>query len=334
MRRRGRSLLQAAPPSLDWAARGALAPVVDQGGCGSCYVFAALGQLEATVSVYFNSTPAPLSHQFALDCAGNYGSSAGCNGGWMRDVLEGMRVNFGGALPVAAYPSPYRAVQSVCQTPLGGAAGVPGAASIPIPHHEPYIVGEDALLGAVQVGPVTVGFRVENPFYSYRSGVFGASAATDCSCGSSCTGYGQNHAVVVVGYGVDAATGLLFWKAKNSWCGAGRRLSLPQPQPTVVALAAASHRLAGPDPGPRPPELFRLASLSDFRARVWPRRGSGWGEQGYFRIQRLKCVPGPAHEARLEARTAATMPFRSGGGLAAALGAQRRGRRELLLARL
>ena len=29
----------------------------------------------------------------------------------------------------------------------------------------------------------------------------------------------NDHAVTVVGYGVDAATGILFWKVKNSWRG-------------------------------------------------------------------------------------------------------------------
>lgn len=54
------------------------------------------------------------------------------------------------------------------------------------------------------------GFRVEDPFRGYTSGVF----ATDCSGGAATDIRSLNHAVLVVGFGVDAASGLRFWKAR------------------------------------------------------------------------------------------------------------------------
>lgn len=56
-------------------------------------------------------------------------------------------------------------------------------------------------------GPFVVCYNVVNSFYSYTSGVY---SATDC--GSSGT---INHAVLVIGYGVE--NGVPYWLCKNSW---------------------------------------------------------------------------------------------------------------------
>jgi C1A family cysteine protease len=58
------------------------------------------------------------------------------------------------------------------------------------------------------VGPIAVGISAANGFQQYSSGVMDPSTA----CGSVI-----NHVVLLVGYGVDAQTGLPYWLAKNSW---------------------------------------------------------------------------------------------------------------------
>jgi hypothetical protein len=53
--------------------------------------------------------------------------------------------------------------------------------------------------------------NVETSFYSYSSGVY------NTPCSAAPTYANTNHAVTIVGYGTDSSTGLLYWKALNSW---------------------------------------------------------------------------------------------------------------------
>jgi len=65
---------------IDWRIEGAVGPVKNQGGCGSCWAFATASVLEAA---YFfeTGTYMSLSEQQMVDCAsGDYGDY-GCGGG-------------------------------------------------------------------------------------------------------------------------------------------------------------------------------------------------------------------------------------------------------------
>jgi aminopeptidase C len=50
---------------------------------------------------------------------------------------------------------------------------------------------------------------------SYKSGVYNGKASLT-SATLECSADNINHAVVIVGYGVDAA-GVKYWKVRNSW---------------------------------------------------------------------------------------------------------------------
>jgi len=88
--------------SQDW-----VTAVRNQGGCGSCWAFAAVGATELLVNLYFNRhLNLDLSEQQAVSCfnAGN------CNGGWTEKALNNIRDK--GVVEESCFP--YMATDEMC----------------------------------------------------------------------------------------------------------------------------------------------------------------------------------------------------------------------------
>ena len=69
-----------------------------------------------------------------------------------------------------------------------------------------------ALMEALVVGPVSVVLDANSmTFETYSSGVIDSS-----DCGTDQSG-AASHPVLLVGYGMDQASGLKYWKIKNQW---------------------------------------------------------------------------------------------------------------------
>ena len=58
-------------------------------------------------------------------------------------------------------------------------------------------------------GPLSIGINAD-PLQTYSSGILDLPS-------SKCPSSGINHAVLLVGYGVDSNSGLNYWIVKNSW---------------------------------------------------------------------------------------------------------------------
>ena len=71
--------------SINWVSQGKVTPVKNQGGCGSCWAFAATTAQEAMQSIKYGSSPVRLSEQEGVDCTSK---SHGCGGGWMSHYWE------------------------------------------------------------------------------------------------------------------------------------------------------------------------------------------------------------------------------------------------------
>ena len=185
------SLLPDRAASLPSSYTGYYTSIKDQGSCGSCWAFAAVGLLESMI-LKNDSIEVDLSEQYMLSCNP---WDWGCNGGyWPNDML---------ADPGAALEScfPYVAAEVPC-------------ISCPTPFQiqswsfvtQDNVVPDTALIkqAIYTYGAVQAGVYVDNWFQFYTGGVFNR-------CKNKVKW--SNHAIILCGW--DDARGA--WLLKNSW---------------------------------------------------------------------------------------------------------------------
>lgn len=198
--RRGRAT---APASWDWRkTSGVVRPVQNQGACGSCWAFAAIGAVEGQLKIKYNRND-KLSEQEVVECARNpwTGALLGCKGGWDFAAYNHLKDRNG-----VTYSSTrsYKAIDYTgCVT---STARVPNSKVV---SYYDIPIDENLLKHYLfNNGPLYVTFYVSSDFYSYRGGIYSDSRRY---CGSQY----NNHAVLLVGYGSE--NGYDYWILKNSW---------------------------------------------------------------------------------------------------------------------
>lgn len=197
------------PESFDWRdvnGENYVSPVRNQGSCGSCYAFATLSMLESRLRIATNNTEKKvLSPQQIIDCS-KY--SQGCEGGF--------------AFLVSKYGQDFGIVEENCYSYMATTRECHEKCKDRTYTYQFQYVGgyyggsnaENMQLELVKNGPISVGFQVFSDFFSYSHGVYSHESSSDAHPDPF---YSVNHAVLIVGYGVDKETNKKYWMVKNSW---------------------------------------------------------------------------------------------------------------------
>jgi cathepsin L len=189
-------LSDAAPPaSVDWRTKGVVTPVKDQGQCGSCWSFSAVGAMEGAWATT-KGTLVSLSEQNLVDCV--QGGSYTCDaGGVMQDAFAYAKNGIEGE---ADYP--------YCACSGNQCKFTKSKVRATFSSYKEVGTTETALQAAVAAQP-TVSIAIDassSAFQLYSSGVFN---------NPSCSSTNLDHGVLAVGYGT--LNGQDYWLVKNSW---------------------------------------------------------------------------------------------------------------------
>merc|ERR1711935_230474 len=177
--------------SVDWRTKGAVTEVKNQGHCGSCYAFSAVGAVEGAMQIS-GAKLQSYSVQQIVSCSDE---NSGCGGGLPSLAFEYIEDS-----PLetdADYP--YIARYGWCDYDSSKGAG-----TVKNFHH--VKAGDvSQLKAALQLGPVSVGIEADQDVFSkYTDGVI------TVGCGKKI-----DHGVLAVGYGTQDGTDFII--IKNSW---------------------------------------------------------------------------------------------------------------------
>jgi C1A family cysteine protease len=177
----------------DWRDYGCVTPSKDQASCGSCWAFAAVGELESHMLIH-DGRYEDLSEQQILSCINTDGS---CGGGWMWEAYNVFLAQ--GAVTEACMP--YEAVDTIpCTewdcTHLARITGYVTVAN-----------SVNDIKHAVLKGSVSTTFQALGDFFFYTGG-----------CYENDSGVSRiNHAVTIIGWDDEMCDGQGAWICKNSW---------------------------------------------------------------------------------------------------------------------
>lgn len=188
-----RSGRMATPGSWSWRdLPWSLGPTTNQGGCGSCTIFAVTGTIEAHMRIWYG-VDIKLSEQEGIECTDK------CAG-----TLDSTMYNY--AKNGMAYDRDFKYVaKSVEACNTSKRPRVPGSkvqSYYRIPRSGAVANGMWYL---ANVGPLATYLCIPSSFGSLKSGVYDEENMNDCGW----------HAIMIVGYG--NLNGKDFWVGRNSW---------------------------------------------------------------------------------------------------------------------
>jgi KDEL-tailed cysteine endopeptidase len=182
------------PKSLDWRDYNKVTTIKDQGQCGSCWAFSAIGSLEG-VNAISTGNLYNLSEQELVDCST---TNNGCGGGFMDNAFKYMMEN--GSCLYDKYPyigSDGKCTANKCKSVVN------------VSHYIDVLPNsETQLLYSLLRNPISVAIDAsDGSFQFYKHGIYNFTNASPQ----------LDHGVVLVGFGRDTIYNMEYWIVKNSW---------------------------------------------------------------------------------------------------------------------
>jgi len=184
------------PRDFDWRDEDHVSNVKNQARCGSCWSFSTTGSVESHYSIY-KKEKLLLSEQELVDCSWPYGN-LGCSGGMVDRAYR--YVKRFGLSSEESYP--YTAEDNLCKFKSAMKSDnktfITGWKNV-----QPF--NETRLTETLyNIGPIAIAIDASgDAFRFYKSGIY-----------DNC-GYNLNHAVLLVGYGIEDEQE--YYTIKNSW---------------------------------------------------------------------------------------------------------------------
>ncbi len=191
------------PEHLEWRNKDGYdwtTPVRDQDGCGSCWAFAVVAPIEASINIMLGEPnyDVDLSEEFLVhDCFPLYD----CGGGTFYSTYSFLTEN----RICTEFCYPYTATNGPCEPCINWEDN-----SFQLDSFEYYngmddtpIERRNAIMTMLQDGPVSVRFTVLSDFYTYSGGIYNSTETPPY----------PNHGVTIIGYDQSDE----YWICKNSW---------------------------------------------------------------------------------------------------------------------
>lgn len=185
------------PTSFDWRDKEVVTSVKNQGQCGSCWAFSAIENIESQYAIKTKKLE-DFSVQQLLDCDH---LDHGCGGGFPFRAFEYIKQTGG---IESAHDYPYKAAKHDCNAEKEKFKATV-VKSIGIDEDEEVIKA-----ALVKYGPLSVALNA-TLLQMYFGGIVEARPPFTCNPET------LNHAVLLVGYGVQQTSNKKYWIVKNSW---------------------------------------------------------------------------------------------------------------------
>ena len=182
---------------VDWRKKNAVQDVKDQGNCGSCWAFSAIGAIEAAQFIEngLEGRIQDYSEQQLVDCDL---TCYGCQGGLMKNAFRYFEKNY----LIEQNDYKYKAARGICAYETSKKTNVKVVSQSPVGKNDA------AMKDAVAKQPVAIAVQAnQNAFRNYAGGIM------ECQKDN----IRLDHGILLVGWDVNAEDGREYYIVKNSW---------------------------------------------------------------------------------------------------------------------